>query len=319
MFPSTTTPTRRPRIRFKAHLDEATGMDWRLTWHLPEHAVWAEMVGFPAEVPYPADWPAAVRPLEIPLAVDRDGAPVCWNADADPMGGIAGRTNTGKTVAVGNLVIGCGRAGWELYLVDGKLIELGRFRGRRGVRQVATDPADWYATIGAAYRELQARKTLLANGGTLAGKPPVLLVIDELPAVLALEKGATKPVKERNKPRQVAAQQITQIASQGRALGVRLWVTAQALAAVAVEGPLKVNLAALLVLRTTRTGSLQAMESTAAAHLAKVPGRAIWQDVTHDGAEVQVCYWRDSDLDALLPLEDPDAHLAPDDASNVIG
>jgi hypothetical protein len=306
-------------VRFKAHLDEATGLDWILTWDLPEHALWAERVTIANEALYPADWPATERPREIPLARRvRDNGLVCWRPDADPMGGIAGRTGTGKSVALGCLIIGTGRAGWADYLVDGKGSELGQFRGRRGVRMVATRPDDWWTAIDAVYVELQTRKRLLDNGGNLAGRRSVLLVVDELPMVLALERGSGRDVKLRNAPKLEAARKVTEIASQGRSLDVHLWLAGQALAAVYVEGPLKVNLGALLVLRTTRTGSLQAMESTAAAALPKVPGRAIWQDVAHEDAEVQVCYWRAAALDSLLPLEDPDTVPAPD-AAAVIG
>jgi hypothetical protein len=298
------------REDFAAHLAEATGLDraaglgWRVTWDLPQHAVWAELEPLAIDAPYPLDYPAGERRL-IPLALlRRTRELICWDVIADPHGAIAGRTGAGKTVALGVLVIGAGRAGWSVFLVDGKRVGLGLFAARLGVRAVALEPegpGGWWAVIEAVYSELQRRKQGAAG-------PPVLLVVDELPMVLAFKRGRGPDVDSWNEPRREAQRKLTEIVSQGRALDVHLWVTGGRLAAVAVEGPMKEHLSALLVLRSSRTGALQAAESTAAASLPKVAGRATWTDARHEQDEAQVLGWAPEvagapPLDELLPLE----------------
>jgi hypothetical protein len=324
-LPRTYLPSEADREHFAAHLRAATDLDWALRWEIPKHAVWAEVSTMPDRAPYPRDWPAQERPGEIPLAIRRGGSLVCWRPDADPMGAIAGKTGSGKSVALGDVIIGAGRAGWALWIVDGKRADkrrpLSLFRGRLGVRMVATEPADWWEAIEAVSAELGARKRRLDAGGSLAGLPRVLLILDELPVVLALEKGNRADVRERNAPRLEAQRKITELAAQGRGLEVHLWLAGQALRAVEVEGPLKVNLSARLVLRTTRTGSLQVLENTAAAGLPSIPGRAVWSDALSDAEHVQVLAWEPEELDSLLPLEvaELEGLQVPDDASAIIG
>ncbi len=230
------------------------------------------------------------------------------------MGAIAGRTGTGKTIGIGTLVIGCGRAGWNVYLVDGKMTGLGIFRNRQGVRVVAVEPdgpQGWWTTIDAVYRELQSRKRVVARGDSISMRPPVLLVVDEVPTVLALRRGRTADVLGWNEPRREAQRKLTEIASQGRSLDIHYWPSGQRLAAIAVEGPMRENLSALLIFRSTLVGSMQAMESTAAARLPKMPGRAMWTDVQSDGEEIQGYSWTAMDLDRLLPRTDDPVENRP--------
>lgn len=321
-------PSREAREDFADHLHEATavtqntGLQWVVTWDIPQHAVWAEISLAKIDAPYPTDWPALQHPRLIPIGKRRDGERRFWNADADPMGAIAGRTGTGKTVGIGTLVIGCARAGWDVFLVDGKMTGLGIFRNRHGVRAVAVEPDTWWAVIDRVYMELQARKRVVARGEEISGRASILLVVDEVPTVLALRKGRTADVLRWNEPRREAQRKLTEIAMQGRSLDVHYWPSGQRLAALAVEGPMRENLSALLVFRSTLVGSMQAMESTAAARLPKMPGRAVWTDVASDGEEIQVYRWALTDLDQLLPLEHQPVERAPvslDDPRDAFG
>ncbi len=305
-------PSREARDDFADHLHEATavaqntGLQWLVRWDIPHYAVWAEIAFAKIDAPYPADWPALDHPRLIPIGKRRDGERRFWNADADPMGGLAGRTGTGKTVGIGTLVIGCGRAGWDVHLVDGKMTGLGVFRNRRGVRAVGIEPdgpGGWWAVIDTVYRELQHRKRAVARGESIADRPSILLVVDEVPTVLALRRGRTADVLGWNEPRREAQRKLTEIAMQGRSLDVHYWPAGQRLAALVVEGAMRENLSALLVFRSTLIGSIQAMESSAAARLPKMPGRAMWTDVESDGEEIQVYGWSAEELDRLLPLE----------------
>ncbi len=198
------------------------------------------------------------------------------------------------------------RAGWDVHLVDGKMTGLGVFRNRRGVRAVGIEPdgpGGWWAVIDTVYRELQHRKRAVARGESIADRPSILLVVDEVPTVLALRRGRTADVLGWNEPRREAQRKLTEIAMQGRSLDVHYWPAGQRLAALVVEGAMRENLSALLVFRSTLIGSIQAMESSAAARLPKMPGRAMWTDVESDGEEIQVYGWSAEELDRLLPLE----------------
>lgn len=123
---------------------------------------------------------------------------------------------------------------------------------------------------------------------------PEIVVIDEA-AELFMAGDRSKAANA-----QIAKSHVIKIAAQGRAVGIHLIVATQRPDVRAVDGQIKANLSGTLAFRMpNHASSMTILDNTRAAHLPKVPGRAVWKTGL-ELVEIQTPYVTVDEVNAVL-------------------
>lgn len=108
-----------------------------------------------SKLPERADRMAATDPLSLPIAIGDDGEVISWEPIVASHILVAGRTNSGKTVALRTVVEQCLATGWKVFVADPKRVDFTRYR-QYGV-QVATTREAIAALISDYWHEQERR------------------------------------------------------------------------------------------------------------------------------------------------------------------
>lgn len=134
---------------------------------------------------------------------------------------------------------------WRVVLVDPKRVELSAYRSHPHVIEVATELEDATALIEKVEQEMQSRYIRMQQEGVnhfrLLAKPPhaLLLMVDELFALLSPENVKSDEGKERDELHARCTVLIGSIARLGRAAGVHMMLATQRPDAKVLPGEVK--------------------------------------------------------------------------------
>lgn len=289
-----------------------------------------EAVAYSGQCPEGMRMPLGVARVSAEAAVAGVGClgeirPFCWDAADSPSGLIVGSMGGGKSVLVRLIVLMWCRWIGEVYLLDPKRVEFSIFRGRKGVRTVATSLEQIAAVFAQAEAEMQRRYALMEAAGVQHVKDladtmcPLLIVCDEAFELFAKDPGNDEAVKAENVLRAQCAASARAIAALGRAAGIHLILLAQRADAEVVAGSLQNNLLFRALLRPLSAGSTaRNMIGLSEVEVSGNPkGRAVMKTALWPESEVQVFYVDATELDRWLPLvEGDDRSGIPDDAGD---
>ncbi|MEL4544523.1 hypothetical protein AAEX63_01855 [Luteococcus sp. H138] len=299
--------------------------------HLPGgsdgwRAQWAESLGMAllsygkkATLPtsVPADFATLLDPQRqwvLPYGVDERGTTVAWDVTAEPMALLVGRTGTGKTITLYSIASSAIARGWDLALC-----EVSKSLGDFDELRPYVVPGGWGATkhdASLVIRNLYALKdermrainaaghkklhSMTRAEQEAAGLRPILLIIDEAAALLAVPpnvKGLPKDhpvalqIQEEQLDVALAGDAIRRMSAELRAVGIHLMVATQryeaALFAAAGGGTLRAQLGHRIVLgsmtSTTLGMSVENVEAAARPY-AIAYGGALSNDPSADTA-----------------------------------
>lgn len=258
---------------------------------------------------------ARISPEAAAAGVGRVGEISPFYADlADsPSGLIVGSMGGGKSVLVRLIILMWCRWIGEAFLLDPKRVEFSIFRGRQGVRIVATSLEEIAAVFAQAEAEMQRRYALMEQEGVQHVNglheplPPLLIVCDEAFELFAKNPGSDEQIKAENVLRAQCAASARSLAALGRAAGIHLILLAQRADAEVVAGSLQNNLLFRALLRPLSAGSTaRNMIGMTEVEVSGNPkGRAVMKTAVWPESEVQVFYVDAADLDRWLPLAEP--------------
>lgn len=141
----------------------------------------------PVRVDHPA---GALRDdrSRIPFATGHDGRTVAWDPNSKaPHALITGATGNGKTQTLIGMTIEAANRGFEVHIVDPKMVSLHGLADWPGVVTDATDPAAMVATIDQVHQVMMDRYAeLKARTVRRSDLRPVLLVVEELSELISL-------------------------------------------------------------------------------------------------------------------------------------
>lgn len=160
---------------------------WRAFWDLRRDTVrmerrpeLASLIFNPNIAPEVVDPRASYSSLTVPVGVDEDGNAVVWKPKDDPHGVVTGKTGKGKTVVLLGVAMYLAAAGWEVWAIDGKRIELVGLRGWKNVRLIAGRVDHQARLAHHIYTMMQERFADYDAGlKRLEDFTPVLFLIDE--------------------------------------------------------------------------------------------------------------------------------------------
>lgn len=274
-----------------------------------------ETVAYSGERPKGMQMPLGVARVSAEAAAAGVGCvgeirPFSWDATDSPSGLIVGSMGGGKSVLVRLIILLWCRWIGEAYLLDPKRVEFSIFRGRRGVRTVATSLEQIAAVFSQVEAEMQRRYALMEAAGVQHVKDladtqcPLLIVCDEFFELVAKNPGNDEAVKAENVLRAQCAASARAIAALGRAAGIHLILLAQRADAEVVAGSLQNNLLFRALLRPLSAGATaRNMIGMSEVEVSGNPkGRAVMKTALWPESEVQVFYVDATELDRWLPV-----------------
>lgn len=160
---------------------------WRAFWDLRNDSVRMErrpdlssLIMNPNVAPTDVNPIASYDSLTVPIGQDEDGNIVYWKPKDDPHGVVTGKTGKGKTVVLLGIAMYLAAAGWEVWAIDGKRIELVGLRGWKNVRMIAGRVDHQARLAHHIYTMMQERFADYDAGKVrLEDFTPVLFLIDE--------------------------------------------------------------------------------------------------------------------------------------------
>ena len=294
---------------------------WTYKWESANNRVIATPVPFIVEqAPYP--FPDTYPWYEIPVGLTSGGEVATIRLDQFPHTLLAGTTGSGKSVTQRTILMHClASPEWRVVLVDPKRVELSVYKDARNVLQVATELEESVDLIANVEQEMYARYDKMQEEGVnhfadLATPPPALLVmIDEVFALLSPENVKSEEGKERDEMHARATTLIGSVARLGRAAGVHLVLATQRPDAKVLPGETRANLDVRIAQgRMDTTPSLMTLDSDHATRLPPVKGRAVLR-TGNDYREFQAFFLPPEDLPKVLEMSDALAGkvITPDD------
>lgn len=206
---------------------------WMYTWESANNRVLCEPVPFitdQAPYPFPDEHPWN----EFPLGISAGGKEAVVDVAVFPHLLVAGTTGSGKSVTQRTLLLHALQSPeWRVSLIDPKRVELSAYTNHRNVVKVATELDESVALLEGVEQEMQSRYKRMEKEGVnhfkrLSTPPPaLLLMVDELFALLSPENIKSDEGKERDELHARATVIIGSIARLGRASGVHMILATQ--------------------------------------------------------------------------------------------
>ena len=165
-----------------------------------------DRIRFARKLPLPTFVLRPVEPVtddnKVAEAIDEDGNVHYWE-----VGGVmahqlrAGRTRTGKTVAMYGDLVECARRGWQIFVLDPKRIEFLGWRGWPNVAMVATSIEDQLVMVNHLHALMDERyRQIEEDGADPAQFHRVLFVIDEYRQFFGMAKAWWAQIKVQGMP-----------------------------------------------------------------------------------------------------------------------
>jgi len=199
---------------------------------------------------------------------------------------------------------------WRVSLIDPKRVELSAYTSHRNVVKVATELEESVALLEGVEQEMQSRYKRMEKEGVnhfkrLSTPPPaMLLMVDELFALLSPENIRSDEGKERDEMHARATVVIGSIARLGRAAGIHMILATQRPDAKVLPGETKANLDCRIAQgRMDTTPSLMVLDSEAATRIPKIKGRAIVRQ-GGDLTEFQAYFLPEDSLAMVLEMSE---------------
>jgi len=199
---------------------------------------------------------------------------------------------------------------WRTVMCDPKRVELSMYEKSRNVLRIATELADMTELIEQVEQEMYARYDKMKEEGvnhfsSLESPPPaVLLMVDEVFALLSLENVKSDEGKERDELHARCTTLIGSIARLGRAAGVHMVLATQRPDAKVLPGETRANLDCRIAQgRMDTTPSLMTLDSDAATRIPGVKGRAVVR-TGNEYTEFQAYFLPNEQLAQVLEMSD---------------
>lgn len=314
---------------------------WRAHWDLSAERVRFELrPDLPPMVPHvPQPLPDAVdvygryRNFKVAVGVDEDGRHVYWEPIINAHGLVTGGTGKGKTALLHTLTTALCRAGFRVWILDGKRIEFLGFRDWPNVELVASRIEHQVRMLLAAHDEMERRYALIEEGkARLSDFEPLFVIIDEY---ATFKENATQwysEVREKSDPTKPAVfARMANIARLGRKAAIHMVVGLQRPDVEFLGGEMRDNFGWRFSLgRLSPQGANMMWESFVIGVTlpTKTRGRGITLDAQGEPVEALALYTPDpgeplndsqqAQIDALRPAEatwlrktfaDPDPNL----------
>lgn len=258
---------------------------WSYEWDTANNRVICTPTPFlPSSVSYP--FPDSHPWNEFPLGKTFGDEEAIWDVSNFPHMLVAGTTGSGKSVTQRTILLHTMQSpDWRVLLIDPKQVELSQYGGHPNVLKIATEIEDSYALIQQLEQEMMNRYVRMKEAGvnhfrSLPNVPPaILLMVDEVFALLELIAGASKTdpvIKEQNEMKAGMTLMVGKIARLGRAAGVHMVLATQRPDAKVLPGEVKANLDARIAQgRMDKTPSLMTLDTLDATKLPPIKGRAV--------------------------------------------
>lgn len=318
---------------------------WRAHWDLSAERVRFELrPDLPPMVPHePQPLPDAVdvyaryRNFNVAVGVDEDSRHVYWEPIINAHGLVTGGTGKGKTALLHTLTTALCRAGFRVWILDGKRIEFLGFRDWPNVELVASRIEHQVRLLLAAHDEMERRYALIEEGkARLSDFEPLFVIIDEY---ATFKENATQwysEVREKSDPTKPAVfARMANIARLGRKAAIHMVVGLQRPDVEFLGGEMRDNFGWRFSLgRLSPQGANMMWESFVIGVTlpTKTRGRGITLDAQGEPVEALALYTPDpgeplsesqqAQIEALRPAEvtwprktfaDPDPNLHDED------
>lgn len=184
-------------------------------------------VPLPTLVDYPAltSWRWDVLPVGVRAGSDM----VAWRPSETPHLLVGGATKGGKGSAIRAVAYGALRSGWQLHVVNPKLSGEFRWLEALGVPVVET-LAQVLEVVEGFERERERRQAIVKAAGVGSWEqvpgwadPPQLLIVDEVSALLMVDKANKEVAKLQERISYV----VTRLVQMGRSAGIHLVLATQ--------------------------------------------------------------------------------------------
>jgi hypothetical protein len=277
------------QVSFQSAFDSAVTdkHSWSYEWDTANNRVICTPTPFlPNSISYP--FPDRHLWNEFPLGKTFGDEEAIWDVSNFPHMLVAGTTGSGKSVTQRTILLHTMQSpDWRVLLIDPKQVELSQYGGHPNVLKIATEIDESYALIQQLEQEMMNRYVRMKEAGvnhfrSLPNVPPaILLMVDEVFALLELIAGASKTdpvIKEQNEMKAGMTLMVGKIARLGRAAGVHMVLATQRPDAKVLPGEVKANLDARIAQgRMDKTPSLMTLDSLAATKLPPIKGRAVFR------------------------------------------
>lgn len=267
-----------------------------------------------ANIPTFAEYPYLTKPSPhpwhiIPLGIGYNGREITINIDTYPGVLIGGVTGAGKSVTERVILAHVlSSPAWRVAAIDLKDTELHAYAAAQTMLNVATTLDEAIFVLEQAEQEMLHRYALMVDTGVTHFRslpahtgpwPALLIVIDELYALLAHEGIRSEEGRQRDAYRTRAGTLIGSLARLGRAAGIHLVMATQRPDAAVLKDWIKGYLTTRIACgRMDRQPSRMILDGDNAAFLPWVKGRQLVRTGT-TLTEVQGYLLNESDIPAL--------------------
>ena len=275
---------------------------WRAFWDLRNDSVRMErrpdlssLIMNPNVAPRDVDPLATYDSLTVPIGQDEDGNIVYWKPKDDPHGVVTGKTGKGKTVVLLGIAMYLAAAGWEVWAIDGKRIELVGLRGWKNVRMIAGRVDHQARLAHHIYTMMQERFADYDAGKVrLEDFTPVLFLIDEFKTFKnALNRWYRQVKPKGGSTTPPVLDEISDFASLARKVKMHMIIGLQRPDAEFLSGDMRDNLGFRVSLGRLSPEGAKMMWgdfTTGVTIPVRSKGRGIAYNKTGDPVEVQT-YW----------------------------
>lgn len=141
--------------------------------------------------------------FKLVYATDEDGREIGWVPSVQPHWLIIGGTGSGKTSTQHTALTVLARAGWRVWVLDGKRIEFIGFRDWPNVEMIAQRVEDQVRMVHAAHDLMEQRYTAIEEGrASVAEFEPLAVIIDEYATFKKRVERWYRTVKQKGDPAQ---------------------------------------------------------------------------------------------------------------------
>ena len=270
---------------------------WRARWDLVGDAVRFEVrPALPQLVALPTAAVTDATRFRLPMAIGEDGQVITWNLRGSGIHCmVVGRTGTGKTVVIRDLVLGACVRQWPVWICDPKRVEFMGLRGWPNVQVVATTVEDQVALIYRAWEEMERRYAQVEAGQADEDDfEPLILVLDEYRDFMGSVADWYARIKVRGMPAKCPVfEKVASLARKGRTGRVHVVLGTQRPDADFLGGEMRDNFATRISLGPlSPQGAVMMWEAPylGVSVPRRIPGRGT--AVTDDDTVVEVQgYW----------------------------